>query len=105
MLVWLVGIFGCAMRKRLQDLRSPTMELFFKKKETEVGRFLVPQALCRDDKELGKLILKPGQGFLFELQGKLHTPNPESSQGRMNLLLRDRSDSSEMERTPESSPS
>lgn len=35
---------------------------------------------------------------------ELYTPNPESSQGRMNLLLRDRSDSSEMERTPESSP-
>ena len=35
---------------------------------------------------------------------ELYTPNPESSQGRTNLLLRDRSDSREMERAPESSP-
>lgn len=37
----------------LQDLRSPTMELFFKKKETEVGRFLVPQALVEMIKSWG----------------------------------------------------
>lgn len=37
----------------LRDLRSPTMRLFFKKKETEVGRFLVPQALVEMIKSWG----------------------------------------------------
>lgn len=45
---WLVHV--CC----LQDLRSPTMELFFKKRETEVA-VSSPSSSCRDDKELGKL--------------------------------------------------